>query len=79
MERHVRCMIPDCATREAQQNRTVTSMLRAGTAACRCTREGLAPVKPGKISWVHGTKLPFFQAHREAYLEAAELRETGEF
>ncbi|KAJ7794069.1 hypothetical protein B0H14DRAFT_3497393 [Mycena olivaceomarginata] len=54
-------------------------MPRAGTATRRRAREGLAPVKPGKISWVHGTKLPFFQAHREAYLEAAELRETGEF
>jgi hypothetical protein len=36
-------------------------------------------VKPGKISWVHGTKLPFFQAHREGYLAAAEVKETGDF
>ncbi|KAJ7710304.1 hypothetical protein B0H14DRAFT_2646078 [Mycena olivaceomarginata] len=57
----------------------VTSMPRTGTAARRRAREGREPVKPGKISWVHGSKLPFFQAHREAYLTAAEMKETGGF
>ncbi|KAJ7712106.1 hypothetical protein B0H16DRAFT_1744532 [Mycena metata] len=54
-------------------------MARAGTAKRRRQRLGLGPAKPGKIGWVHGTKLPFFAAHKDSYLAAAEIKQTGEF
>lgn len=54
-------------------------MPRKGTAARRRAREGLPPVKPGKIAWVHGTKLVFFEAHKDAFLAAAEIKEMGDF
>ncbi|KAJ7899933.1 hypothetical protein B0H13DRAFT_2336692 [Mycena leptocephala] len=54
-------------------------MPRAGTAARRRVREGLPPVKPGKRGWVHRTKLPFFEEHKDAYIAAAEIKETGDF
>jgi hypothetical protein len=54
-------------------------MPRAGTAARRRAHEGKAPGKPGKTSWVHGTKLPFFEEHRQDYLAAAEIKGTGAF
>ncbi|KAJ7264970.1 hypothetical protein B0H12DRAFT_1230603 [Mycena haematopus] len=47
-------------------------MPRAGTAQRRRERAGLPPVKPGKVSWVHGTKLAFFSAYKDDYLAAAE-------
>ncbi|KAF8210234.1 hypothetical protein K438DRAFT_1959508 [Mycena galopus ATCC 62051] len=54
-------------------------MPRAGTAARRCERAGLPPVKPGKVGWVHGSKLPFFQAHKDKFLAAAETGGTAAF
>ncbi|KAJ7823359.1 hypothetical protein B0H13DRAFT_1919665 [Mycena leptocephala] len=54
-------------------------MPRAGTAARKCERQGLPPVKPGKRGWVYGSKLPFFEVHRNAYLTAAEMKSTGDF
>jgi hypothetical protein len=36
-------------------------------------------VKPGKQSWVHGTKLDFFTAYKEDFIAAAEIKETGAF
>ncbi|KAJ7029961.1 hypothetical protein C8F04DRAFT_1187135 [Mycena alexandri] len=54
-------------------------MGRKGAAARKRACEGLAPVKPGKIGWVHGTKLPFFEAHKDEYLAAAEIKKTGDF
>ncbi|KAJ7456315.1 hypothetical protein B0H11DRAFT_2244232 [Mycena galericulata] len=54
-------------------------MPRAGTAARRRERAGLAPTKPGKVGWVHGTKLPFFQEHEKAFGTAAELKTTSAF
>ncbi|KAJ7813176.1 hypothetical protein B0H13DRAFT_2382726 [Mycena leptocephala] len=54
-------------------------MGRQGAAARRRARLGLAPVKPGKIGWVHGTKLTFFEGFKEQYLAAVELKETGPF
>ncbi|KAJ6464242.1 hypothetical protein C8R47DRAFT_1079626 [Mycena vitilis] len=42
-------------------------------------RQGLAPVKPGKASWVAGTKLVLFESLRDDYLAAAEIKETGAF
>ncbi|KAJ6522918.1 hypothetical protein DFH09DRAFT_1330284 [Mycena vulgaris] len=54
-------------------------MPRAGTSKRRRARAGLPEVRPGKVSWVHDTKLTFFQAHKEAYLAAAEIKETGNF
>ncbi|KAJ6455535.1 hypothetical protein C8R47DRAFT_1082757, partial [Mycena vitilis] len=55
------------------------AMPRAGTAARKRARQGLAPVKPGSKPWVHGTKLVFFKKHKEAYLAAAELSTVGAF
>jgi hypothetical protein len=54
-------------------------MPRAGTAARRREREGRSPAKPGKVGWVHGTKLPFFQAHKDEFLAATEIKGTGAF
>ncbi|KAJ7863655.1 hypothetical protein B0H14DRAFT_2574824 [Mycena olivaceomarginata] len=54
-------------------------MPRAGTAARRREHEGRSPAKPGKVGWVHGTKLPFFQAHKDEFLAAAEIKGTGAF
>ncbi|KAJ7920722.1 hypothetical protein B0H13DRAFT_1867226 [Mycena leptocephala] len=50
-----------------------------GTAARRRERQGLPPVKPGKIGWIHGSKLQFFEVHKDDYLAAAEIKETGDF
>jgi hypothetical protein len=36
-------------------------------------------VKPGKIGWVQGTKLAFFEGHKDAYHATAEIKETGDF
>ncbi|KAJ7429451.1 hypothetical protein B0H11DRAFT_2265630 [Mycena galericulata] len=44
-------------------------MPRIGTAARKRDREGLPPAKPGKVGWVHGTKIPFFEAVGQLYLE----------
>ncbi|KAJ7475543.1 hypothetical protein B0H11DRAFT_2235253 [Mycena galericulata] len=54
-------------------------MPRAGTADRRRRRAGLAAVKPGKVGWVHGTKLKFFKDEEKAYDAAAELKTTGDF
>ncbi|KAJ6489290.1 hypothetical protein C8R47DRAFT_1215640 [Mycena vitilis] len=54
-------------------------MPRAGTAKRRRERQGLGPVKPGKPSWVAGTKLGFFESMQDDYLAAAEIKETGPF
>ncbi|KAJ7797235.1 hypothetical protein B0H14DRAFT_3493968 [Mycena olivaceomarginata] len=54
-------------------------MPRAGTAARRRERAGQPDVRPGKVSWVHGTKLPFFQAQKDDFLAAAEIHEQGAF
>ncbi|KAJ7678417.1 hypothetical protein B0H14DRAFT_3536479 [Mycena olivaceomarginata] len=54
-------------------------MPRAGTAARRRARQGKSPGKPGRTGWVHGTKLPFLEKHREEYLAAAEIKGTGAF
>ncbi|KAJ7511021.1 hypothetical protein B0H11DRAFT_1900353 [Mycena galericulata] len=54
-------------------------MPRAGTADRRRRRLGLSPVKPGKVGWVHGTKLAFFSAYEKDYTDAAEVKETGKF
>ncbi|KAJ7446039.1 hypothetical protein B0H11DRAFT_1930380 [Mycena galericulata] len=57
----------------------ITTMPRAGTADRRRRRLGLSPVKPGKLGWVHGTKLAFFSAHKKDYDAAAENKTTGPF
>lgn len=54
-------------------------MGRKGAAERRRLRLGLPPVKPGKIGWVHGTKLTFFEGFREEFLAAAEIGRTGAF
>ncbi|KAJ7773604.1 hypothetical protein DFH07DRAFT_952651 [Mycena maculata] len=54
-------------------------MPRRGTAKRRRERMGLPPVKPGKVAWVHGTKLAFFTAQKDAYYAAVEMKEVGEF
>ncbi|KAJ7021699.1 hypothetical protein C8F04DRAFT_1195171 [Mycena alexandri] len=54
-------------------------MPRAGTAARRRARAGLAPAKPGKIGWVHGTKELFFKKHKDNFLAAVETNTQGSF
>jgi hypothetical protein len=54
-------------------------MGRAGTAARRRARQGLPPVKPGKVGWVHGTKLDFFKRMKSEYLAALEVKHVGGF
>jgi hypothetical protein len=54
-------------------------MGRKGAAERRRARLGLPPVKPGKIGWVHGTKLTFFEGFKDLYLAAAEIKDTGGF
>jgi hypothetical protein len=54
-------------------------MPRAGTAAQKRERAGQPDVRPGKVSWVHSTKLPFFQARKDDFLAAAEICEQGAF
>lgn len=54
-------------------------MPRAGTARRRRERKGIAPVKPGVPSWVHGSKLVLFEGMRDEYLAAAEIKNTGTF
>jgi hypothetical protein len=65
---------------ELHVRQTITyTMPRAGTARRKREREGLPPIKPGKRGWVYGSKLPFFQAHHDDYLSAAEIKGTGDF
>ncbi|KAF7370119.1 hypothetical protein MSAN_00642100 [Mycena sanguinolenta] len=54
-------------------------MPRAGTATRQRAREGKSPVKPGRVGWVHGTKLAFFAAHKNEFLAAVETGKTGAF
>ncbi|KAJ7021709.1 hypothetical protein C8F04DRAFT_1195180 [Mycena alexandri] len=54
-------------------------MPRAGTAARRREREGLPPTKPGPRSWVFGSKLKLFTAHKDEYLAESEQKTTGSF
>ncbi|KAK7050136.1 hypothetical protein R3P38DRAFT_3173198 [Favolaschia claudopus] len=54
-------------------------MPRAGTAEKRRKRAGKKPAKPGKVGWVHGTKLAFFEGMREDYIAALETKRPGKF
>lgn len=54
-------------------------MPRKGASARARERAGLPPVKPGKVGWVHGTKLAFFSQMKAEYLAAVELDKTGPF
>jgi hypothetical protein len=42
-------------------------------------RAGDAAVKPGKVSWIWGTKLVFFEARKADWLAASETNQTGKF
>jgi hypothetical protein len=42
-------------------------------------RKGEAKAKPGKKSWVHGTKLKFFASRKEQWLRALEEGKTGDY
>jgi hypothetical protein len=48
-------------------------MPRQGTARRKREREGLPDVKPGRVGWVHGTKLEFMQGFKDDFIKAAEL------
>ncbi|KAJ7114742.1 hypothetical protein C8R44DRAFT_740117 [Mycena epipterygia] len=37
-----------------------------------------APKKPGKPSWVYGTKLVFFERYKDAFMLASEAKTTGD-
>ncbi|KAJ6593076.1 hypothetical protein B0H19DRAFT_1245892 [Mycena capillaripes] len=54
-------------------------MGRRGAAERKHIHLGLPSVKPGKVGWVHGTKLEFFASHKDEFLSAAEIKETGRF
>jgi hypothetical protein len=54
-------------------------MARAGTAARKRQRKGKEPAKPGKKAWIHGSKLGFFQAHKDAFMAAVETKGTSVF
>ncbi|KAF8157758.1 hypothetical protein K438DRAFT_1986374 [Mycena galopus ATCC 62051] len=54
-------------------------MPRKGAAQRAHERQGLPPVKPGKLGWVHSSKLGFFQKHKDEFVAAAELNKTGAF
>lgn len=47
-------------------------MTRPGEGARRRARQGLPDVKPGKKSWVFGTKLQFFSSRKDAWLAATQ-------
>jgi hypothetical protein len=42
-------------------------------------RTGEPKEKPGKTSWVYGTKLKFFEARRDKWLAATDDSKTGAF
>ncbi|KAJ7042311.1 hypothetical protein C8F04DRAFT_1252282 [Mycena alexandri] len=48
-------------------------MTRVGETARKRAREGLPPAKPGRTSWVHGSKVAFMDGFKDDYLKAAEL------
>ncbi|KAJ7441212.1 hypothetical protein FB451DRAFT_1298918 [Mycena latifolia] len=52
-------------------------MPRRGSAKRRRERAGLPDVKPGRVGWVHGTKLTFMHSFKDAYVKAAELNKYG--
>ncbi|KAF8208329.1 hypothetical protein K438DRAFT_1961822 [Mycena galopus ATCC 62051] len=54
-------------------------MPRKGAAQRARERQGLPPVKPGKQGWVHGSKLRFFQGHKDEFVAAVEVNKTGAF
>ncbi|KAK7052712.1 hypothetical protein R3P38DRAFT_2763051 [Favolaschia claudopus] len=54
-------------------------MPRAGYAARKRQRLGLPPAKPGRVPWVRGSKVKFFESAKDDYLAAAEIKGTGAF
>ncbi|KAJ7076249.1 hypothetical protein B0H15DRAFT_805699 [Mycena belliarum] len=54
-------------------------MPRKGARARKRAREGHPDVKPGKVGWVHGTKLRFFETDKDDYLAALEVKQAGAF
>ncbi|KAJ7429265.1 hypothetical protein B0H11DRAFT_1945400 [Mycena galericulata] len=56
-----------------------TSIRQATLFALEEEEDGLPPIKPGKVGWVHGSKLPFFEKYEDDFIAAAALKETGPF
>ncbi|KAJ6564313.1 hypothetical protein B0H19DRAFT_1067880 [Mycena capillaripes] len=48
-------------------------MTRLGASARKREKAGLPPTKPGRISWVHSSKLVFMCVFKEDFIKAAEL------
>jgi hypothetical protein len=42
-------------------------------------QKGQAKARPGKQSWVHGTKLVFFAKHKADWLRECEAKKSGQF
>jgi hypothetical protein len=42
-------------------------------------RAGESKEKPGKVSWVHGTKLKFFEGRKPQWLSSTEAGKSGPF
>ncbi|KAJ7301194.1 hypothetical protein DFH08DRAFT_978973 [Mycena albidolilacea] len=55
-----------------------TAIVTAGREKHPCHQKGLPKVKPGKLPWVHGTKLLFF-ARRKDWLRESEANCSGAF
>jgi hypothetical protein len=48
-------------------------MTHQGAAACRREQQGLPEAKPGRVGWVHSTKLTFMTSYKDAFIKATEL------
>jgi hypothetical protein len=46
---------------------------------CPRKKPGDVPAKPGKLSWIWGTKEKFFEARKDAWLSAVEAHQVGMF
>jgi hypothetical protein len=42
-------------------------------------KAGDPPRKPGKIGWIWGTKLTFFEARKDVWVTASETKQSGNF
>ncbi|KAJ6469661.1 hypothetical protein C8R47DRAFT_1078031 [Mycena vitilis] len=62
----------------AEDNAEDFNETRNGRATTRQrAKQGLPPLKPGKPGWVKGTKLPWLQGYKQAFLDAVEVKKNG--
>ncbi|KAJ6556066.1 hypothetical protein B0H19DRAFT_1376963 [Mycena capillaripes] len=58
---------------------SVLGVVTAVKEKCRRHKKGTEKAKPGKQSWVYGTKLQFFEHRKEDWLREAEAEKSGPF